>query len=186
MKKCQNCGYDNQDESNFCLSCGTKLQNVASNESIDFNPNNNNSSVQQSNYDQNIESKNYQQTSQPPVNNQQNTYQGQNNNVHTKKNAGIAVVLDVIGGLIFYFLSGIGQLYLGLFKRGIVLCVTGVIVTIINAIIISSFDDVGGALITLILGVGLVIYSAYDAYVCTNAINEGRPIPLLFGAIDVQ
>ena len=42
MKKCQNCGYDNQDESNFCLSCGTKLQNVASNESIDFNPNNNN------------------------------------------------------------------------------------------------------------------------------------------------
>ena len=185
MKKCQACGYDNQDEANFCLSCGSKLFNVIPNESLDFNPNED-STFQQTNNNQNFESPNNQQNSQQQFNNQPNTYQGQNYQVPSQKNAGIAVVLDVIGGLIFYFLSGIGQLYLGLYKRGIALCIMGVLVTIINVIIISSFDDVGGYLITLILGIGLVVYSAYDAYVCTNAINEGRSIPLLFGAIDIQ
>ncbi|MBE6486696.1 MAG: zinc ribbon domain-containing protein [Methanosphaera stadtmanae] len=176
MKKCLNCGCDNDDKANFCLSCGTKLENLLSNESLDFNPNN------ESTPQQSIDYQNEQQT----FNNQPNTYQGQNYQVQPQKNATIAVILDIIGGLIFYFLSGIGQLYLGLYKRGIVLCVMGVIVTIINVIIISNFDDIGGYLITLILGIALVVYSAYDAYKCTNAINAGQPVPLLFGAMDIE
>lgn len=175
MKKCQACGYDNQDNANFCLSCGTKLLQVTPNETLDFNPNND-SQLQQPINNQNFESQN----------NQQNTYQEQNNNVPSQKNVILAVLLDVIGGLILYFLSGIGQLYLGLYKRGIVLCVLGVIVIIINMIIISSFDDLGGSLITLIIGIALVAYSAYDAYQCGNAINEGKTVPLLFGSFDIE
>lgn len=185
MKKCPSCGYDNEDKANFCLSCGTKLLEITPNETIDFNPNND-SSVQQTNNNENSGLENNQQSSQQQFNNQQNTYQGGNYQVPSQKNVGIAVVLDVIGGLFFYFLSGIGQLYLGLYKRGIVLCILGVVVTFINMIIISNFDDIGGALLTLIIGIALVAYSAYDAYKCANAINEGRPIPLLFGSIDIE
>ena len=185
MKKCQTCGYDNEDQANFCLSCGTKLLNVAPNESFDFNPNND-SPLQQPENNQNFEPQNNQQISQQQFNNQQNTYQGQNYNVPSQKNVALAVLLDVIGGILLYFLSGIGQLYLGLYKRGIVLCVIGLLITLINIVIILSLDEIVGPIITLILGIALVAYSAYDAYQCANAINEGRPIPLLFGSIDIQ
>lgn len=98
----------------------------------------------------------------------------------------IAVILDILGGLLFYFLCGIGQIYLGLVKRGIVLGVCGLAVSVINVILMFALGDGVGSIISLILGFALMIYSAYDAYLCTNAINEGNPIPLLFGNFDME
>ena len=192
MKICQNCGHENGDNTNFCSSCGSNLQNLAPTQTninqstVTYQQQNDVNTYQQPNSPTN-QSQDYQQTNaQQQYNNQQNTYSTSNYPVRTQKNAWIAIILDVIGGLIFYFLTGIGQLYLGLYKRGIVLCVLDVVVTIINVIILLIMNPAVGNIITLIIGIALVVYSAYDAYICTNAINEGRTIPLLFGALDLQ
>ncbi|MCI5867554.1 MAG: hypothetical protein SOZ23_05175 [Methanosphaera sp.] len=85
------------------------------------------------------------------------------------KNKTIATVLGLI-------IPGIGQAYLGLYKRFIVL--------IIVDIILSSLISVVGDIATYILLL-LMLYSAYDASKCTDAINNNQPIPKLLG-IDLQ
>ena len=177
MKRCQNCGLENEDQAKFCSSCGSDLQNMKPASQFDFNPNKD-SSYQQQDYNQSNQSQNYQ--------NQDITFQEQSYRPANQKNVWIAIIIDVIGGMLLYFLCGIGQIYLGLTKRGVVLCLVGLLVTIINIVIVLLIDNVFGTLITLILGIALVAYSVYDAYQCTNAINEGRPVPLLFGSLDYQ
>ncbi|MBR5503402.1 MAG: zinc ribbon domain-containing protein [Methanobrevibacter sp.] len=105
---------------------------------------------------------------------------------HGNKNKWLGSILDIIGGLILYLLCGIGQIYLGLTKRGLVLCGIGLGVIILNMIFISISSSVATYFIILIIGIALTLYSAYDAYVCAIAINEGKPIPLLFGKFDFQ
>lgn len=200
MKKCQECGHENGDNTNFCSSCGNKLQTISTTQNInqngdtqqqtnDFNNNQQvndfNNNQQTNNYPVN-QSQDYQQpVSQQQYNNQQ-TYQTHDYPARKHKNVWLAVILDVIGGIIFYFLSGIGQLYLGLYTRGIVLCVVGVLVTLVNVAILLLMNEFISNILTLIIGLALVIYSAYDAYICANAINEGRTLPLLFGVLDLQ
>lgn len=187
MKRCQNCGLENEDEAKFCSSCGSDLLNTKPASQLDFNPNKD-TTYQQPDYNQlNQSQSNYNQADQSQnYDNQQITYQQQTYRPANQKNVWIAIILDVIGGLILYCLCGIGQIYLGLTKRGLVLCGVGLLVVIINMLIIFAIDNLFGTLITLIIGVALVIYSVYDAYLCTNAINEGKPIPLLFGSLDYQ
>ena len=181
MKICQKCGHQNGDNTNFCASCGNSLQNVIpadsqTNTNLDYVPKQQPS--ENPTFTEDNQQTNYQQQQ---YDNQQTNYQNRN-----QKNMWIAVLLDIIGGLIFYFLSGIGQLYLGLYTRGIVLCVTGIVVTIINAVIILTMNEIFGSILSFVIGIALVAYSAYDAYLCTNAINEGRTIPLLFGKLDLH
>ncbi|RAP51298.1 MAG: hypothetical protein BZ138_05495 [Methanosphaera sp. rholeuAM270] len=179
MKRCQNCGYENEDRAKFCLSCGEKLQNEnPGNSGLDFNPDKRN--TQQQTHTQQTQQPN---NTRPDYNN--TGYQQPKASIK-QKNALLAAILDVIGGLILYLLSGIGQLYLGLYKRGIVLGIIGLVITAINMVIIVYIDNIFGTLLTLILGIALVLYSAYDAYSCANAINEGRSIPLLFGKFDLE
>ena len=140
------------------------MQNLASSDShIDFEPDSNVN--QETDYTSNIDSQpdeeqfnNQQQFNNQPVNYQQ-SYQ---NRPH--KNMWIAVILDIIGGLIFYFLCGIGQIYLGLVKRGIVLGVCGLAISILNVVLMFALGDGFGSIISLILGLALLVYSAYDAY----------------------
>lgn len=218
MKICQKCGYENEDDSKFCISCGNTFQNVVQqNQNLDFNPDNNKSDFQQqytanpsqqennANDNQGIDNnqvpdqQNMQQQYPSQYSNEQypNQYPNQQypnqqypnqqiNYPTSQKNVWIAVLLNVIGGFLFYFLSGIGHLYLGLYKRGAVLCVTGLIISLLNVAILFIFSPVIGSLLSLVLGIILVIYAAYDAYLCTHAINEGQPIPLLFGFLDIQ
>ena len=185
MKKCQHCGYENENGTNFCISCGSNIKDIEPTEpQTDINQND---EIIRPNNNKTYDSQDYQQTDyQQQYNNQQTTYQTPTAPVYGNKNAIIAVILDLIGGIILYFLCGIGQLYLGLYKRGIVLCIAGFIPVIINLVLSLSVSELVGALISLIVGVILVIYAAYDAYLCTNAINEGKPIPLLFGSLDIQ
>lgn len=184
MKVCSNCGYQNEDNVKFCISCGNNLQNIVESESqVDFNPDNNTyqQPVDDSNFNAPVNQNQF--NNQQDFNSQQTTYQQA---YRPQKNVWIAVLLDFICGIFFYFLCGVGQIYLGLVKRGIGLCVCGVIVSVINVIIVYALDNILGTIITLILGFGLIIYSAYDAYLCTNALNEGNPLPLLFGSIDLE
>jgi len=190
MKLCNHCGSKNEDGAKFCFSCGNEIEvNTVNQSQMDFNPNNDNTAQQPNN---NINNNNPQTNNsvefKSPNNqviNQQNPYQP-NYPVANTKNAWIAIILNLIGGVIFYFLASIGHLYLGLYKRAIVLAIIGLGIVLINAVILMLIYNIVGSLITLILGIAFVIYCAYDAYICTDSINQGRPIPLLFGVIDIQ
>ncbi|RAP54048.1 MAG: hypothetical protein BZ137_04285 [Methanosphaera sp. rholeuAM130] len=220
MKICQHCGYENQDTSKFCLSCGNNLQNLSPQEAqvdtnndnpyqpnlninndLDYQPNNTPNVESQDttggNYQQPYDNQQYNNGSSNQQSNQQynngpyNT--GQYNNIPNaqggyyppanQKNVWIAVLLNLIAGIFLYFLSGIGHFYLGLPKRAIALCLIGFIPIILN--FMFMYSDTGYILI-LLIGIAYVVYCAYDAYVCTKAINENRPIPLLFGVFDLQ
>ena len=136
------------------------------------------------------------QYSNNPYNNQQypnqqtnpgqNPYQGGYYPPVNQKNVAVAVLLNFIGGMITYLLCGIGQLYLGLHKRGIALCLIGLFINILNVLNIYFVYNDTLYLLLLVVGIVYMIYCIYDAYVCTKAINESRPIPLLFGSLDIQ
>lgn len=105
-----------------------------------------------------------------------------------EKNKWIGPIINIIGGLISYFLCGMGQiLYLKLYKRGLIFCTIGAIVMAFNLFL--QYVTGGGLLITLIsmvLGMGTTIYAAYDSYKCAEAINMGMPVPPLFGIDDPE
>lgn len=211
MKKCHLCGYDNQDNAQFCLSCGGNLQITSQQEpQADTNQNFNNNYQPDSNpqiEQQDIPQPNNQQSTSNQYNNNQynngqynngpynngqygngqynpgqNPYPGGYNVQVNQKNKWVATLLSGIAGFLIYFLCGLGQLYLGLIKRGIALCLIGFVPILLNIIFLNT----GIYSIITILGLVYVIYCAYDAYICTNAINEGRSIPLLFGMLDLQ
>lgn len=190
MKKCKQCGKENPDESMFCHECGERLENPTTNDTNpnDFNPNQ--QSDYNPNYSQQENSKqqyNYQQNEyQQTYNGQQNQYQP-NYQFPDQKNMWIAIIANVVGGFIVYILSGIGYFYLGLYKRGLIICALGLVITLIGAgVIYLTESSFMGSLISLILALILIAYSAYDAYLCTDAINHGQAIPPLFGILDLD
>ena len=192
MKICQRCGHENEENAKFCGICGQNLQNIEQpqktnqDEKTYQQPADNQIRQEPDNQQIDFQPANSQQTSnQQQYNAPQNTYQP-SYQTHAHKNMWIAVILDIVGGLIFYFLCGIGQLYLGLYKRGITLCLLGLIPVIINLLCLIADHELIGSLVSLLIGLILLVYSVYDAYKCTNAINEGQPIPLLFGSLDLQ
>ncbi|MBQ2637109.1 MAG: zinc ribbon domain-containing protein [Methanosphaera sp.] len=206
MKKCHLCGYDNQDNVQFCLSCGSNLQITPQQEpQADANQNFDNTYQPDSNpqvEQQDIPQPNNQQSTynqydnnqynNGPYNNGQynngqynpgqNPYPGGYNAQVNQKNPALAALLSGIAGFFIYLLGGIGQLYLGLIKRGIVLCLVGLVPIILNFLVLNTMLT----LVVLVLGIAYVVYCAYDAYVCAKAINEGMSIPLLFGILDLQ
>ena len=216
MKKCHLCGYDNQDNAQFCLSCGSSLQitaqqepqsndnqNVGNTYQPDSNPQFEQQDIPQQNNQQNSYNQydnnqynngpvnngqynngpyNNNQYNNGPYNAGQNPYPGGYNTPVNQKNKTVAALLSGIAGFLFYFLSGLGQLYLGLVKRGLILCAIGFVPIILNFMFYGEAATIG----ILVLGIAYVIYCAYDAYICAEAINQGRAIPLLFTAFDIQ
>lgn len=89
------------------------------------------------------------------------------------KNIYLAAILSL-------FIPGLGVAYLGLYKRFLVsfviYCVLSIIVSTILGFSISYY------IITLIIA----LFFAYDAYTCTEAINNNTQIPLLFTKLDIQ
>ena len=98
-----------------------------------------------------------------------------------EKKTWVAPLLNVIGGLLLYALSGIGHaLYLKLYNRAAIIGALGLLISAVSFTIMCFYD--GSALYILsCIGIGIMIYSAYDAYKCSQAINEGRELPALFG-----
>ena len=105
-----------------------------------------------------------------------------------EKNKWIAPILDIVGGLISYFLCGIGHIfYLRLYKRGLVFCTVGAFIMAFNLLLQwAAGESLAVTLVSLVLGMGLTIYGAYDAIKCSEAINEGRMVPPLFGIADPE
>ncbi len=95
------------------------------------------------------------------------------------KNKWLAVLLSFIGGLVVP-LHGLGNVYLGFWKRFLVEFPVGLITTvIINFLIYDGLRNI--AIYPSIFLILWWIFTIYDTYNCANAINYARDIPKLFG-----
>ena len=104
-----------------------------------------------------------------------------------EKNKWIATILDFIGGMILYCLCGIGHiLYLNLYSRGLILGAIGILISTVSLAISIFNDSLALTAITTIIGIALTIYATYDAYRCSQAINEGNDIPPLFASLNTE
>lgn len=81
------------------------------------------------------------------------------------KNKWVAAVLS-------FFIAGLGQAYLGLYKR--------FVVQFVIVLILSFLVFVIGSLSTFLCLIWS-IYTAYDALQCTDAINNNQAIPAFLG-----
>ena len=77
-----------------------------------------------------------------------------------------------IGAILSFFIPGLGQPYLGLYKRFVVQLVIGLILSCLVFVIGPI-----GTYIALIWN----IYTAYDSLKCTDAINGNQAIPAFLG-----
>ena len=99
-----------------------------------------------------------------------------------KKEPVLALLLSLVGGLISGLLIGLGQIYNGQVKKGIILCVAhvGAWAVIIGIYVIISIVTLGiGAIVCLpVLVVPFLLwcYAMYDAYVTADRINKGEPV----------
>ncbi|RAP47060.1 hypothetical protein [Methanosphaera sp. DEW79] len=88
------------------------------------------------------------------------------------KNIYLAAILSL-------FIPGLGVAYLGLYKRFLVSFVISCVLSIIVSTILESS-------ISYIITIIIALFFAYDAYTCTEAINNNTQIPLLFTKLDIQ
>ena len=99
-----------------------------------------------------------------------------------QKNKWIPAILNIIGGMILYGFCGIGHaLYLRLYNRAAIFAALGFLLSAISLTISIFNDSYTLTVFTTAIGIGLTIYAAYDAYKCSQAINEGRELPALWG-----
>lgn len=106
---------------------------------------------------------------------------------NTTKNTLIAPAVDLILGFIAYFLCGIGHIiYLRLYKRGIILGAAGLLISVVFGIIAMFNDSLIVTALSLMFGIILTVYAALDAYKCSQAINNGSELPMLFGFLNPE
>ncbi len=100
------------------------------------------------------------------------------------KNKWIALLLSILG-LIFTPLTGLGNAYLGLYKRYIIEAIIAMVLNAIPVYYLLSNMDMN--IITIFTAIYLIwmFYCIYDTYKCYEAISEYQEIPKLFG-IDIQ
>lgn len=114
-------------------------------------------------------------SSQPKADAQTPQYNGQ-------KNKWIAPILNFIGGMILYGLCGIGHaIYLRLFNRAAIFGAIGFLLSAIFTVISIFYDTYAITILITAIGIGITVYATYDGYRCSQAINEGRELPTIFG-----
>ncbi len=87
-----------------------------------------------------------------------------------QKNMIIAIVLSIL-------ITGLGLIYDGLVKRGIVSFVVALIFSLLSRTVSSLFA---------IIGLIWALYIIYDTYQCTNAINNNQAIPLFLTQVELE
>ncbi|WP_069593122.1 hypothetical protein [Methanosphaera sp. WGK6] len=80
----------------------------------------------------------------------------------------------IIAGVVSFIFTGLGQLYLGFYKRGITQFILAYFIVVLLTIL-------GGSGTGLIIWLLFNIYYAHDADMCCEAINSNSVPPLLFG-----
>ena len=149
MVECQNCGFEVDDNDKFCKNCGSEIVIEKTDETNEFKFCSNCGFKM----DKNIKfcpkcgasASGVSQTTNAAVSN-------------TDKNSALAAILS-------FLIIGLGQIYLGLTKRGIILFVAAIVAGILTVIIIGW-----------ILWFVIWIYAIYDAYNSAEKMNQGMGI----------
>lgn len=103
--------------------------------------------------------------------------------IEPSKNKYLATVISAIVGFLFIF-DGVGQLYLGFYKRFGVETGLSIILNLIGYYFVY-FVSIYVGLIVYVISLIWLVYTTYDTYICADALNKGEPIPPLLGR-DIQ
>lgn len=87
-----------------------------------------------------------------------------------EKNMIIALVLG-------FFITGLGLVYDGLTMRGIVCFVVAIVLGLLSNFVSMFFG---------IISILWSLYTLYDTYECTNAINNNQALPKFLTQIDLE
>ncbi len=99
-----------------------------------------------------------------------------------RKEPALALLLSLVGGIVSGLFIGLGQVYNGQVKKGIILSVANVVICggIVGVYVIAGLATLGiGFLLclpVLLLPLVLWFYAMYDAYVTADMINKGEPV----------
>lgn len=160
MVKCQVCGEEIGD-AKFCNNCGSKVEETTIEEEK--------AKVFCVNCGKELdEGTEFCNECGTPVNGQITVNNNKNTNPSSKNNVNKTTVTasdknPVLAAVLSFFIVGLGQIYLGLNKKGIILFVAAVISICLFAILI-------GELLFLIIW----IYAIYDAYNSAGKLNRGE------------
>jgi len=150
MVTCQNCGVEVKDEAKFCQNCGADInEQKATNENETKFCSNCGFEL-----DKNIKfcPECGKATDNKPI---------------TKDNVSVTTVNKdpILAAILSFFIVGLGQIYIGLTKKGIILFLLAFISAILIIFIIGWF-----------LWVVIYIYAKDDAYNSANKINAGETV----------
>lgn len=148
MRICPNCGSVIK-EGNFCPACGSQLEPEPEDTNVVYAENSNASN--QHNQSGNPNQGGFNNSESAPVNRS-------NQAVGNKKSPTLAVILS-------FLIVGLGQVYLGLGKKGVILFIIQMIFGILALVYIGY--------ILAFLG---WIYAMLDAYYSAKAINNGEEV----------
>ena len=183
MSKCDNCGFENEEDEHICRRCHYLLKEYDVNEDNVLDDMNNDESgyIKNDNpfekgadgikntytYDEGY----YLLDHAESIINEEDLYNPQKKSV-------------LLGCLLSFFITGIGNVYAGLTKRGIV---EFVISLLINSFIPVTPDFLVD-LNSYILYLALIweIYVIYDTYRCIKAINSNQEVPLFLKFINLK
>ncbi|MCD7782228.1 MAG: hypothetical protein LUG89_05990 [Methanosphaera sp.] len=132
MRKCESCGYENEDEALRCNQCGEPLVDKEELNNIYF-----------------------------PF-----------------KNVTLTVILSILGGIIVP-LHGLGNAYLGYYKRFLIEAVVDICITICSNLAYANNISVYQYLFIFLLI--WWIFTIYDSYNCVKRLNGGELPPKFFG-----
>lgn len=97
------------------------------------------------------------------------------------KNKYLATIISAVVGFLFIF-DGVGQLYLGFYKRFGVETGLSIILNLIGYYFVY-FVSIYIGLIVYVISLIWLVYTTYDTYICADALNTGKPIPPLLGRV---
>lgn len=190
MRKCENCGYENEDENVKCSRC-----NYLFKEYDKKNITEENKPIEEDN--------NQQITSENTFTNDKGYYEidisKDNNNgyssddlgkdhkgkddLYRPENVRLSAANNrkhkspIIGVILSFFISGLGNIYAGLYRRGIFEIIISVLLNYLTFYIFAS------NMILTLINMVWAFYVMYDSYFCIIALNEAREVPLLLGFI---
>ena len=147
MIKCQNCGQELEDEAKFCKNCGSEIvqEETAEQNQTKFCA----SCGFKMDRDVKFCPSCGASTSKPPQANDSSLV------VNGPKSPILAAILS-------FLIIGLGQVYLGLIKKGIILFVLAIVAGILTLVLV-------GWILWLIIW----LYAIYDAYNSANKMNMG-------------
>lgn len=178
MRKCKNCGFENNDEDIICKKCNYLL--------VEYDNKDND------NKEDNPIKVIVINSQQPTVNTNKNSYSYENGYYDVKLNEELfkedendrlqSISLKpkstLLGIILSALMGGLGNIYAGLFKRGIfqlIVCIVLYYVTFYVAIHTKYY------MLFEVINIMWNLYVLYDTYICINAINKKEKIPSLLG-----